>query len=162
MRSVCRKIAVFIVVMIVALPVYGDANQEAFNRLSKVERFAFGGTGIAGVTSQGELDFRILFEDENPKRIFQYLFNKGNLQAKFYALVALNQIDEIAFFELSKEVVQSGGTLTVMNGCIVMAVPVEKEVERIHNGDYSFYFSEEYHQQLSWKNKLNQTDPSHK
>jgi hypothetical protein len=67
------------------------------DRLSKVERFAFGPTGYAGVTSEGEKDFRAVLGRSSALTDFEKLFAEGNIQAKSYALVGIRKLSQNAF-----------------------------------------------------------------
>jgi hypothetical protein len=61
-----------------------DTVDAAVNRLSTVERFAFGGVGYAGVTSKGETDFKLVLAQPKPTALnaFERLYAIGNQQGK--------------------------------------------------------------------------------
>lgn len=61
--------------------------------LAGVGVFAFGGVGIAGVTSQGEKDYRVILSRSSALAEFEKLFATGNPQAKAYALVGIRALD---------------------------------------------------------------------
>ncbi|RKX34319.1 MAG: hypothetical protein DRP64_20185 [Verrucomicrobia bacterium] len=145
-----KRLSICILLLLVAHPVYGgDVVEESYERLLKVERFAFGGTGFAGSISQGELDFRVLLKNKKSSERFRGLYDHGNIQAKCYALVAFSQLDKALLDELSEELSKIGGEVTTMEGCIVAATPVPDEVERIGNGAYSIFFGDEYLKRIS-------------
>jgi hypothetical protein len=60
-------------------------------RAAKVARFAFGGTGHAGVISHGEQDYKSILAHKSALADFEKLYSQGNLQAKCYALVGINK-----------------------------------------------------------------------
>jgi hypothetical protein len=71
-----------------------------FNRLSNVDLFAFGPTGIAGVISQGEKDYRLILSRPAAMTELERLLSVGNSQAKCYALVGIRTISPSRFKEL--------------------------------------------------------------
>jgi hypothetical protein len=72
-------------------------------RLSKVERFAIGGVGFAGMMSQGEKDYRSIMGSDSALDGMRELYRTGNLQAKAYALLGIHALDHKAFGSMSSE-----------------------------------------------------------
>src|SRR5882672_9258145 len=78
-----------------------------FDRLAKVGIFAFGGVGFAGITSRGELDYKIIFSRPTALRDFERLYAVGTPQAQCYALVGIHILDPKKFQELAKSLTKS-------------------------------------------------------
>src|SRR5580704_6416248 len=79
----------------------GGSSDSTFERLAKVDRFAFGGIGYAGVMSQGEKDYKVILSRPSAMADFERLLLIGNSQAKGYALVGIRALDPSRFKELS-------------------------------------------------------------
>jgi hypothetical protein len=107
------------------------------DRLSKVERFAFGPTGYAGRTSAGEKDFRTVLARGSALADFEELFHKGNIQAKSYALVGILKLNPTRFEELVRPLRDSKKIVTTMKGCIVLHEPLAQILKQIEAGKYS-------------------------
>jgi hypothetical protein len=109
----------------------------AFERLSNVEVFAFGGVGYAGTTSQGERDFLLLMSTRNALAVMQKLLREGNPQAAGYALAGIRELDRKKFQELAKPLQTSTYIVKTMSGCIVQPEKIAAVIQRISAGRYS-------------------------
>lgn len=107
------------------------------NRLAHVDHFAFGGVGFAGVTSQGEKDYRLILARPSALADFEKLFEAGNIQAKCYALIAIHDLDQRKFAELSLPLRQSKDKVKVMSGCIVSQQALSSVIARVDAGVFS-------------------------
>jgi hypothetical protein len=105
-------------------------------RLVKVERFAFGPTGYAGVTSAGEKDFRTVLGRSSAVTDFEKLFAEGNMQAKSYALVGIYKLNPTRFKELACPLRDSKENVTTMEGCIISDEPLTYILKQIESGKY--------------------------
>src|SRR6266851_2161131 len=88
-------------------------------RAAKVARFAFGGTGYAGVISDGEQDYRAILARKSAPADFEKLYSQGNLPAKCYALVGINKLNPARFKELAPPLRTSNEKVATMHGCIL-------------------------------------------
>lgn len=110
------------------MPQYGD---PIVARLATVDRFAFGGIGVAGVTSQGERDYELLLSRPSALALFEELYREGNLQGKSYALVGIHRLDPAQFKELAAPLHGSIDEVITQSGCIVGREPFREVVRRI-------------------------------
>jgi hypothetical protein len=101
----------------------GGSSDSTFERLAKVDRFAFGGIGYAGVISQGEKDYKVIFSRPSAMADFERLLLVGNSQAKGYALVGIRALGPSRFKELSHSMRDSKEGLLTEKGCIVSHEP---------------------------------------
>lgn len=115
-----------------------NTSDPVFDRLAKVERFAFGGTGLGGVISQGEKDFKEILSRSTALKDFERLYSSGNPQAQCYALVGIHTLDPKRFEELSKSLSNNKTEIMTMSGCLIIQLPFHTIVESIATG---FYFS---------------------
>lgn len=105
-------------------------------RLSKVRYFAFGGTGYAGVISDGEKNYKMVLARSTALADFEKLFTEGNMQAKCYALVGIHKLNPTRFKDLVRPLGESKETVTIMQGCIVSDVPITRITKEIAQGKY--------------------------
>ena len=111
---------------------------DSIQRLAQVGTFAFGGVGIAGITSQGEKDFRVIMA-QPPDRalaLLEQLFKTGNLQAKCYALAGISVLNPTIFKEIYHSVVTSNDRVTTMQGCIIWHAALKNVAREIDEGKY--------------------------
>jgi hypothetical protein len=85
-----------------AIAASGQPSDSTFERIAKVDRFAFGGIGYAGITSQGEKDYKLILSRPSAVADFERLLSVGNPQAKSYALVGIHALNPNRFKELSR------------------------------------------------------------
>ena len=112
------------------------AQDAVLDRLSKVEQFAFGPTGYAGVISEGEKDYKAVLARSTAQPDFEKLLPEGNTQAKCYALVGIHKLNAARFKELARSLEDSKETVTTMEGCIIFHVPFTQVLKRIAAGKY--------------------------
>jgi hypothetical protein len=106
-------------------------------RAAKVARFAFGGTGYAGVISDGEQDYRSILARKSALVDFEKLYSHGNLPAKCYALVGINKLNPARFKELARRLRTSNENVATMHGCILSDEAFADVVRQIESGQYS-------------------------
>ena len=107
------------------------------NRIAGVGVFAFGGVGIAGVTSQGEKDYRVILSRSSALAEFETLFATGNPQAKAYALVGILALDVRRYEQLSAPLRQASLKVTIQHGCVISHVPFSAILKGIDAGGYA-------------------------
>ena len=110
------------------------------NRLSTVERFAFGGVGYAGETSKGETDSKFVLAQPKPTALnaFERLYAIGNPQGKSYALSGLKKLAPERFAELVATLAKSTEEVEVMRGCIVSHEPLPEVAKQIGQRKFRF------------------------
>jgi len=116
---------------------------DALQRLSSVKIFAFGGTGFAGRTSQGEKDFRIIVSQ--PRQValenFEAIYNHGTPEAKSYALAGIRKIDAQRFKALLQSSHSSKEKVHTMEGCIVEDRAFIEVAKTIDSGSYDTWLN---------------------
>ena len=110
---------------------------STFERLAKVDRFAFGGIGDAGITSQGEKDYKLILARPSALADFEKLLPAGNPQAKSYALLGIRALNPDRFKELSRKLRESKIEVVTQSGCIEYQEPLEIVLKHIEAGEYS-------------------------
>jgi len=139
LRSV-KWLLILSVVCITSPGLANDSIDAAVNRLSTIERFAFGGVGFAGVTSKGEIDFKLVLAQPRLTALnaFEKLYTIGNPQGKSYALAGLKKLVPQRFTELAKASEKSPDVVEVMRGCIVSHEPLHDVAKQIAQGKFRF------------------------
>ena len=126
------------VLVAMAIAQVAEPVDSVFDRLSKVEIFAFGPTGYAGAISQGEKDYKMILSRPSAIADFERFFSAGNPQAKSYALVGIRAIKPNRFKELSSSLRDSKEeNVTTQSGCIVSHKSLGTVLKHIDAGDYS-------------------------
>ena len=114
-----------------------QATDKTFDRLARSGVFAFGGVGFAGVTSQGEKDYRAIMARPTALADFEKILATGSYPAKAYALVGIHILDEKRYKELSAPMHKDPALMTIMQGCVMSRVSFLAVLERIDAGDYA-------------------------
>lgn len=111
--------------------------EAAFERLTNVGLFAFGGVGFAGATSPGEKDYKVILSRPSAMADFERLYSSGNIMAKCYALVAMRRLSPRRFRELAQPLHNSKEEVATMHGCIMSREPLGVTINQIESGGYS-------------------------
>jgi hypothetical protein len=125
----------------VALSQAGVSGSEIFRRLSHVRVFAFGGVGYAGVTSEGEKDFRVIYSEPPANSLpdFERLYVQGTPEARSYALAAIRKLDPEHFRDLAQSLRSSQERVVTMKGCIMEDRTMAEVVKEIDSGGYDLW-----------------------
>jgi hypothetical protein len=109
----------------------------AFERLTKVGLFAFGGVGYSGTTSPGEKDYKAILSRPSAMADFERLYSSGNIMAKCYALVGMRRLKPQRFRELAQPLDNSKEEVTTMHGCLMSHELLGVIITQIESGRYS-------------------------
>jgi hypothetical protein len=112
-----------------------DSIDSAVKRLSSVEIFAFGGIGYGGVTSKGEIDFKLVLAQPPTVALtaFEKLYATGNPQGKSYALTGIRKLNPSRFRDLLASARTSTEKVEIERGCIIsheLLPDVAKQIDR--------------------------------
>lgn len=127
----------WIVLTVLLLAASAQAQQPAdvvIERLAGVHHFAFGGVGIAGTTSPGERDYKVVLARSSAMADFKRLFSIGNPQAKAYALVGIRTLNPRRYRELSRKFYDSKENVSTMRGCLISTESVASVLKQIEDG----------------------------
>lgn len=122
-------------------PIQPLARPQPTNELRSVDRFAFGGVGIAGVPSQGELAFREMLARTNALPCFEGILTSGTTEAKLYALCGIRRLSPQELSRHAQIIASSDLMVTTMSGCIVESERAATVVNRIRTGSYDHYMN---------------------
>ena len=124
------------IVLLSGMAQAADSVDATLDHLAKIEYFAFGGVGYAGVTSPGEKDYRIILARQSALADFEKLYSVGNIQAKCYALVGMRTLNPKRFEELVSTLRSSKEKVETMAGCIQSSEPLRDVLKRIEADEY--------------------------
>jgi hypothetical protein len=118
-----------------------NSTAVALHRISSTQFFAFGGIGVAGETSDGEKDFKVIMSLPPADAIiaFEKLYAAGNLQARSYALAGIRKLDTTRFNDLLLSLRGSSATVRTESGCIVETIPLRKVAMDLDAGRYDLW-----------------------
>ena len=137
MESDCMKSWLIVALLFSVVPQTTQPVDTVLERLAKVQLFAFGGVGYAGVMSSGEKDYRILLSRTSAMADFEKLYSQGNVQAKCYALVGIEKLNPARFRELAGPSHTSKEKVGTMYGCITFTDETFVDIIRkIESGEY--------------------------
>lgn len=113
----------------------GDARQT----LADTREFAFGGVGVAGTTSAGELAFREVLKSPTAKADFAALTDGPNAPGRCYGLVGLRAVDPIAYRARIDRFRKDNTEVKTIAGCTIFTQPMSAVVVNIDAGRYDGY-----------------------
>lgn len=117
--------------------------EDDVKTLAKVGGFAFGGVGVAGQTSEGEIAFRKVFASPTAKDDFLTLLRSKNPQAVCYALVALRKLDPAVYAKTIEDLRTKKTMVTTVMGCTISDMPMASVVKFIDSGAYDRYLPDD-------------------
>ena len=112
---------------------------DPLKTLSSIHDFAFGGIGVGGTISKGEVAFREIYDRPSAKGDFVELLNSGNPQAKCYALVALRSLDPQTYSSKIETYKKDKTNVTTIGGCVITVLPMSSVATNIEAGHYDSY-----------------------
>jgi len=97
---------------------------------------------MAGQTSKGEIDFRLILSQPTPVALaaLEKLYVSGNPQAKSYALFGMWKKKPGRFKELLVSAEASTAKVDVMRGCIITHESLRDVAVQIDKGDWDVWF----------------------
>lgn len=105
-------------------------------KLSDVTLFAFGGIGVAGTTSPGEIAFRDVLKTQTAADQFVAVLRQGGPAGQCYALVGLRLKNRALFDAQVKSFSGSKVEVQTASGCMMMKLPMSSVVAGIRSGNY--------------------------
>ena len=116
---------------------------DPLQTLSSIHDFAFGGIGVAGTTSEGEVVFREICNRPSAKDDFLKLLNSGNPQARCYALVALRGLNPQIYSSEIEKCKKDKTKVTTIGGCMIAVFPMSSVATNIEAGYYDSYIKKQ-------------------
>ena len=137
-RSLSSLVAALILGLQCVHGASSGSTAAAFHTLARIDAFAFGGIGVAGTTSAGEIAFREILAGPHAVADFQSLLKKGNAPAQCYALVALHVLAPSAFKAAAPHFETNDAPVKSVGGCMISTLPVRSLFVNISKGNYIY------------------------
>ena len=113
---------------------------EGYQRLIAEKRFALGGVGAAGATSDGEFALRAILRSPDSAKLFEQAFSQATPEGQLHALCGLRATDRKKFKNISASLMDDTRPVTTILGCMMFEEPMRRAVQRIIAGSYDFCF----------------------
>jgi hypothetical protein len=134
--SAIRRLFIFGLAFLFTNGMTWAGDKAAVKTLSEIPLFAFGGIGIAGTTSHGEIAFNNVLTSDTAAADFAEVLKSGTPQAKCYALVGLRLKDRAAFDEQVKHFASSKQEVQTCAGCMMSKQSMSSVVANIQKGSF--------------------------
>jgi hypothetical protein len=137
-----KRWTVVVLMLLVWTAAYSqDSLSIAMKRLAATDTFAFGGTGFAGITSKGEIDFKVIMSQPRDVALqaLEQLYATGNPQAKSYALAGIRKLDSKRFQELRLSLRSSDEKVVTMGGCLISEQLLKEVANDLNSGKYDHW-----------------------
>jgi hypothetical protein len=108
--------------------------------LKQSESFKASAVGIAGITPNEVLAWRVVFNSPNRDEAFQSIIASGSISGQLYALAGLWFGDATQFAAALKVVSRRGGAVQTLKGCIGGSQPLSELLREIQTGSWSTDF----------------------
>ena len=108
--------------------------------LKQAESFKAAAVGVAGVTPNEVLAWRVIFNSPGRDEVFRDLLATGSPSGRLYALAGLWFEDANEFATAATAVRAQGGTVTTVRGCIATTESLRELVHQIESGSWSREF----------------------
>jgi hypothetical protein len=131
-----KSLSTFLLLLIWAVSTHAA---DPLKTLSSIHDFAFGGIGVAGTISEGEVAFREIYNRPSAKDDFLQLLNSGNPQAKCYALVAFRGLNPQIYSSKIEEYKKDKTKVTTIGGCMIAVFPMSSVATNVEAGYYDSY-----------------------
>jgi len=112
---------------------------EGYEQLITQKRFAFGGVGAAGATSDGEFAFRAVLRSPDSAKLFEDVFSHGTREGQLYALCGFRSNDRKKIKTIAASLINNTDAVTITAGCFSTEESTGKVVQQIIAGNYDWY-----------------------
>lgn len=113
-----------------------QAADDPVKRLETARMFAFGGVGIAGITTEEEIAFRAVLDSKTAEADFLRVLDRGTPAGKCYALVGLRLKNRSAFDERVARFAKEKAEVETAAGCMIAREPMFSVAANIRAGRY--------------------------
>jgi hypothetical protein len=109
--------------------------------LAAAKSFAFGGVGVAGLTSEGERNLRAVLERPDASQQLQAALAHTTPAGELYILVGLRRCDRAAYQKIFSSVARPNDNVEVARGCMISREPFRQLLSEIQDGRFDDYLS---------------------
>ena len=123
-------------VFVVAAP-----ENTATRDLAAAKSFAFGGVGVAGLTSEGERNLRAVLDRPDASQQLQAALARATPAGELYILVGLRRCDRAAYEKVFGSVARPNDDVEVARGCMISREPFRRLLSQIQEGRFDDYLT---------------------
>ena len=120
----------------------GTSSEDSAARdLAAAKSLAFGGVGVAGLTSEGERNLRAVLERPDAAQQLQGALAHATPAGTLYILVGLRRCDRATYQKVFDSLARPGDDVEVVRGCMISKEPFRKLLSQIQDGRFDDYLS---------------------
>ena len=109
--------------------------------LAAAKTFAFGGIGVAGVTSDGERKLRAVLERSDASQQLQASLIHATPAGELYVLVGLRRCDPAAYQKIFRSLAHRNDEVEVARGCMISHEPFNRLLSEVQDGHFDDFLS---------------------
>ena len=121
------------ILIFITLPVFLAAETKERPR---IDYFAFGGVGFAGIISEGEKKFERLRGRGNALEEFLTWYKNGTSEERAYCMLAFHELDHERYDRLKTELLKGDEGFSHASGCEIYETSWKRMFKDIESGIY--------------------------
>ena len=118
-----------------------SSENSAARNLAAAKSFAFGGVGVAGLTSEGERNLRVALEQSDASQQLQAALAHATPAGTLYILVGLRRCDRAAYQKVFDSLGRPNDDVEVVRGCMISKEPFRQVLSQVQDGRFDDYLS---------------------
>jgi hypothetical protein len=140
------KILVIVLIAAILLSQFGisaatSSENSAVRDLAAAKSLAFGGVGVAGLTSEGERNLRVVLERPDASQQLQGALAHATPVGTLYILVGLRRCDRAAYQKVFDSLSRPNDDVEVVRGCMISKQLFRQVLSQIQDGRFDDYLS---------------------
>jgi hypothetical protein len=140
------KILVIVLIAAILLSQFGisaatSSENSAVRDLAAAKSLAFGGVGVAGLTSEGERNLRVVLERPDASQQLQGALAHATPVGTLYILVGLRRCDRAAYQKVFDSLARPNDDVEVVRGCMISKQLFRQVLSQIQDGRFDDYLS---------------------
>jgi len=124
-----------------AVSVVAAPENTATRDPAAAKSFAFGGIGVAGLTSEGERNLRAVLDRPDASQQLQGALARATPAGELYILVGLRRCDRAAYEKVFGSVARPNDDVEVARGCMISREPFRRLLSQIQEGRFDDYLT---------------------
>jgi hypothetical protein len=118
-----------------------SSENSAVRDLAAAKSLAFGGVGVAGLTSEGERNLRAVLERPDASQQLQAALAHATPTGALYILVGLRRCDRAAYQKLFDSLAPPNDDVEVVRGCMISKERFRQVLSQVQDGQFDNYLS---------------------
>jgi hypothetical protein len=118
-----------------------SSENSAARDVAAAKSLAFGGVGVAGLMSEGELNLRAVLEQSDASQQLQAALAHATPPGTLYILVGLRRCDRAAYQKVFDSLSPPNDDVEVVRGCMISKEPFRQVLSQVQDGRFDDYLS---------------------